>query len=144
MFGLLRIDPDEPLLAPTERHYSAEWLALPEEQEEKTLISWYSELLDAVAQRGDSRLLIELSDSRGIEELRELQECVAEKSAFTFECNATPDVIRAALQTNPSRSFLIVDGAVLVSVFDAWEGMFLHIDDVELVQRFGRPNPYLG
>jgi hypothetical protein len=139
-FGLLRVEPDEPLFALTERQYPAEWLELPEEQREEMLTSWYSDLLEVATERGQSRLLVELSDSHGIEGLRGLNQCVADaKNPFAFECQATRDVIRAALETNPSRVFLLVDGKVCVSVFDAWEGMFLHVDDADLVERFGPP-----
>jgi hypothetical protein len=139
-FGLIRVVPDEPLFPPGESYYPAEWLELNEQQEEEVLTGWYSDLMNAVARIGDSHLYIELSDDRGRETLLRLSECLAvDENRLAFKCKATPMVIQAALQTNPSRVFQLVDGNVYISAFDAWEGMFLHVDDAALVKRFVEP-----
>ena len=139
-FGLLRVPNDEPLFPPSESDYPGPWLELDDAREEELLTRWYGDLMNAIARLGDSRLQIELSDGRGVDRLRELNECsVNERNRFAFACKATPDVIQAALRTNPARAFQLVNGTVYMSAFDTWEGMFLHVDEDAIVVRFGEP-----
>jgi hypothetical protein len=137
-FGARPVSPDErrirtPLV---ERELPPTWLSLTDDQQDDAYEGWLTAVLTAVAALGPSRIHLETSDQHGLDVLR-AQPGVTQTSPVAFVGNATPEMIDAVIRTNVARLVQTVEGTPVLTVVDAWSGMFLHVADPTLLGRFG-------
>ena len=114
------------------------WEELPDEAWENALFDWLREVMRAVAARGEGKLYADFSDRRGLDELLRLPECVS-VPGDSVVCDATEAAIEALLGTNISQLVQTVGADVFLYAANSWEGLFLCVEDEELLRRFGDP-----
>lgn len=116
-----------------------EWRELPESVQDEIWEEWAAELLETVSVRGQSRVLVDLSDRVGLEELLSFPECSPGPRPGSLICEATARVIRALVVANPADLVQTLNSNAYLTVVESWDAVFLHVEDREILDRFGAP-----